>query len=210
MQFLFRLAQKSKPEVSAEQYGALLRATWQASGINPSLHDFPTRLYHPSDDYGALLHAVWLDDPLDPHKELYRPSDDEDPDALRRDYMEYAKLVADAWDQLNARRLELEAVRPDSRLSRVHEEAVKSCRGQLEIRNARSKRDIAMVEGNFAAAKKADSDFHQWRFTCERIDRKLAAALRQVQLNQPTMFAALDLPESEIEWRIDYLLDKDE
>lgn len=59
MQFLFRLAQKSKPQVSTEQYGALLRAAQEARRINPfpvGLHnDLFRRIYHRSNDYGALM-----------------------------------------------------------------------------------------------------------------------------------------------------------
>jgi hypothetical protein len=211
MQFLFRLAQKSKPQVSTEQYGALLRAAWEAGHEPPPPPDLYSRLYHPSHDYGALLRPLWIDPPFlgGVPMQLYRPVDDENPDALRREYLQYAQEGAHAFDQLNARRLELEAVRPDSQLSRVHEEAVKSFRGLLELRNARAKRDIAMVEGNFAAAQKADNEVHHWWVICDRVDRKLAAALRQVQLNQPALFAALDLPEFEIEL-IDLLLERDE
>jgi hypothetical protein len=169
MQHLFRLSQRSKPQVSTEQYAALLRATWEASQIDPSVHGFPSR--------------------------LYRPSDSEDPYVFRLEYLEYAQRNANAFDQLNARRMDLEAVRPDSRLSRVHEEAVKSFRGALELHNAIAKRDIVMLEGgNYAAAQKADSEVRHWQLVCQRVNKKLAAALRQVQLNQPTLFASLDLP----------------
>jgi hypothetical protein len=181
VQFLFRLGQRSKPEASVEQYGALLGAAWEASVTNPSLHGFPMR--------------------------LYRPSDDEDPDRFRRDYLEYAQLVADAWDQLNARRLEFESVRPDSRLSRVHEEAVKAFRGDLELHNHQAKRNIAIVEGNIAAAQKADNEAKHWKSIVERIDRKLAAALRKVQRTQPALFAALALPPRWIHI-MDILLDE--
>lgn len=181
MQFVFRLGQRSKPEASVEQYGVLLGAAWEASVTNPSLHGFPMR--------------------------LYRPLDDEDHDRFRRDYLEYAQLVAAAWDQLNARRLELEAVRTDSRLSRVHEGAVKTFRGDLELHNAQAKRSTAIVEGNIAAVQKADNEAKRWQTIVERIDRKLASALRQVQLTQPALFAALALPPSWIHV-IDTLLDE--
>jgi hypothetical protein len=98
-------------------------------------------------------------------------------------------------------------VRPDSRLSRVREEAVKAFRGDLELHNAQAKRSISIVEGNVAAAQKADNEAKHWQSIVERVDRKLAAALRQVQLTQPALFVALALPPSWIHI-IDILLDE--
>lgn len=116
---------------------------------------------------------------------------------LRQEYLQYAQRDAEAFDQLNARRLELEEVRPDSQLSRVHEEAVKFFRCTLELRNAEAERNFAMLAGNFAEAQKADKKAYDLQVICNRVDDKLVAALRQVQRNNPTLLAALGFPADE-------------
>jgi hypothetical protein len=102
--------------------------------------------------------------------------------------------ISKAFEEVNARRLELEAIKPEPRLSAVHTEAVKLCRCRLEVLNKENLDFISRFKGDEQASRKARSDWYSWSETHKAIRAKLAGALLKLETSQPTLYELLGLP----------------
>jgi hypothetical protein len=109
------------------------------------------------------------------------------------DMLGYLQRQSLFFEQVNARRVELEAVRPEHRLQAVHTEAVKFLRCYLKVMNASAGSLAAAVQGNFVESRRLRTEADSWSPTLATVSRKLAAALRRLEVEQPTLFALLQL-----------------
>lgn len=139
------------------------------------------------EQYAPLLRAVFA--------ELQRmPEPPEGGDPSSPEVVQYLKDRSAHWERLNARRLEFEAVRPDPRLSRVHEESVKFIRANLTVLNILAESTVAVMNGDLALMQRKEREAESWAPVLESVSGKLGRALKNVQGEQPTMFKMLGLP----------------
>lgn len=141
------------------------------------------------DQYASLLNAAFDELASSPE-----PPELDDP--FGPDIMAYLQAQSAFWERVNSRRLELESVRPDHRLQRVHEEMVKYLRGTLTILNLTAASTQAAFQGNFAEVRRKEAEAESWAPVLENVARKLRDAMRQIQDQQPTLFSMLRLSPS--------------
>ncbi|WP_160163214.1 HEAT repeat domain-containing protein [Nitrolancea hollandica] len=163
MQYLFRLSQRLKPEISVEQYAPIYRAAFEEIDSAPAPPDFNDPFFLAAD---------------------------------QNEFVGFFQQQAAYWERVNARRLELEALRPDHRLSRLHEETVKYLRGTLRVMNILAESTIAVSQGDLSTARQKEAEAESWAPVLTNVARKLSNALRQIQDEQPTLFSMLGLPSS--------------
>lgn len=173
MQLLFRLFQRTKPEVPASEYGARLRRALDAAQGNlPEQRAFVEHLEHASPE------------------ELVSDSA-----ALKR----HLALMKENWDLVNGERECLEEVRPISELSRVHEEAVKYMRGMLEHLNHSNASVTRSLSLDFSGRDYHERESEAWAEVTVDVYQKLCHQLESVQRSNPTLFEQLSFKRSHIE-----------
>lgn len=167
---LFRLSQTFKPEASVDQYAPVLNAALDA------LLDTP-------------LEAIELDTKINDGSLAM-----ETPEAFQMLLQGYFGSMSGHWERLNARRLELEALRLEHRLSAVHENSVATLRGGLRLINLRGEVTGQSAKGDWAAAQRMQKELDFWSGVVESVMNKLSAALRRLHVEQPDLFTRLNLP----------------
>lgn len=181
MQHLFRLSQKLKPETSVSQYAPVLGAALDAYLDRPTVPALST--------FAANVEQRLADGTMT-----------DSGASFQQFIVEFLTPGTSAWEQYNARRLELEALRPDHRLSTVHEEAVKLLRGGDRVWNLQVEVLMKSVEGNWALVAQREKDVEFWGSIAARIEDKLKEALEAVQRHHPALFVLLELSPQIVEW----------
>lgn len=119
--------------------------------------------------------------------------------AAREDFQTYLARCSVKLEMLNARRLELEAIKPEHRLSDAHNAAVLSARWMLTRTNDVARQISAAFQGDQRTAER----YHREEAMDARAQTghvaKLLAALQNVAQTQPTFFARLSLDERVVE-----------
>ena len=108
----------------------------------------------------------------------------------------YLQGQAAFFERVNARRLELEQVKPEPRLSEIHDESVKFLRAAMTALNLSAEALQAAMQGDFAKRRRKDAEYESWNNTVDQIMNKLGNALRKLRSDQPTLFQMLGLPQS--------------
>jgi len=163
VQHPFRLSQRRKPESSTEQYGRVLRAaleTYLDRPRVPSLEAFLEETGQRLAD-GSIANAQ---------------------ESLEQFVSGLLSPLARDRERYNARRLELEALRPDRRLSAVHEAAVEFLRGgdrvtQLQLNVL----GTVILDADRVRARKKEQEAEAWHRAVAQVQGKLLKALQAVQ-----------------------------
>jgi hypothetical protein len=145
------------------------------------------------DQYAPILQAAMRDffeGAPDSTEELIDQDGHINGPALQRNLQAQAAL----FERVNARRLELEQVKPEPRLTAVHDESVKFLRAALTTLNITAESLQAALEGDFNKKRRKDAEYEFWNSTIDDIMNKLGGVLRKLQNDQPTLFQMLGLP----------------
>jgi hypothetical protein len=113
-------------------------------------------------------------------------------------YMQERSLF---FERLNARRLELESVRPDHRVAQVHTEAVKLARAVLTLLNLGSEAIFARWQGDEARFQKKLDEIESWGTPATNVRKKLERALSGLEDTQPSIYQLLALPPITLAFR---------
>jgi hypothetical protein len=141
------------------------------------------------EQYAPLLRAAF--------EELGRvPNPPQVQDPSPPEVIAYLQEQSAYWERVNARRIELEAARPDQRLKTIHEEAVKFFRASLKVLNILGESTAAAMQGNFAQMRRKEAEAESRAPVLESISGKLRNAFQVVQQQQPTLFSMLGLPSA--------------
>jgi hypothetical protein len=108
----------------------------------------------------------------------------------------FVQSLSEIWEIVNARRLELEQIQPEPRLSAVHTEAVKLLRAYITVMNASNGSMVAALQGDFAKRHKLQKEADSWAPVMQSVAQKLTRALKQMQSEQPTLYGMLGLEET--------------
>jgi parallel beta-helix repeat protein len=181
VQHVFRLSQKFKPETSVSIYAPVLRAALDHYLDLPRVPSVSS--------FGGQVEQRLADGSLANSNE-----------AFLQFIVELLGPSTNGWEELNARRLELEALRPDRRLSTVHEEAVKLLRGDVRVRNLQSEVLLKTVEGDWASSAQKEKDTDYWSGIVARVESKLRAALKAVMRDHHELFLLLELSPQILLW----------
>jgi ankyrin repeat protein len=149
------------------------------------------RMFKPEvsvDQYAPRLRAILTELVTEPEIAVPDPND-------QNSVVEYLKAQSTLFERANARRLELEQIKPERRLIPVHDKTVVLCRMTLHVWNMSASELSAAIRGDFAESRRQRKQVDSWSKTLESTWNQLGQLLRRLRAEQPTLFSMLDLPE---------------